>query len=471
MKTKLVIAAGIFAFLGVIALFGFLRLAQRPRSAPQSTETAMAPPPSSKAEAPPLSSTSAREQIEREQLERARMETARQEADKQGAESAMARQQPAPPAAPRVAPGNTPNLNLRSGGGTTAPSPPVVAKPASSLEDVDAALQKLDWGQMAFDVPEKLRLEQTALIHLLISPAHTAEQLTNAIREQTSEPVKIESARIQISGMMEAKLVGSAFEIRPITPEEPQMVSRTEATEWKWEIRPRQSGQQSLHLTLNAIIRFDDKERPRVIRTFDRVIQVDVAASDGTTRWRLPVLVIAGALITVGLGAMLFRLLQNRKRTALTQSRAPASPAGEGGPVDLFLSYSRRDEKRVLPIAGRLRAAGLKVWMDQSGIDGATLWAQEISDAIRRAKVCVLFGSASSFGSPHVIREISLACEERKPILPLQLDPVETPSTMRYQLAGIQHIVLYQGDPEANFQLILRALTRLGAQPANSATE
>ncbi|MEY2482332.1 MAG: hypothetical protein QOK24_860 [Verrucomicrobiota bacterium] len=317
---------------------------------------------------------------------------------------------------------------------------------------------------MAFDVPEKLRLEQTALIHLLISPAHTAEQLTNAIREQTTEPVKIESARIQISGMMEAKLVGSAFDIQAITPEAPQMVSRTEPTEWKWEIKPRQSGQQSLHLTLNAIVRFDDKERPRVIRTFDRVIQVDVGAATASSPWRLPVAVIAAALTALGLVAMLYRWLQKRKRVALSRSVAPGTPVGDGAAIDLFLSYSRRDEKRVLPIADRLRAAGLSVWIDQGGIDGATLWAQEISDAIRRAKVCVLFGSASSFGSPHVIREVSLACDERKPILPLQLDPVETPSAMRYQLAGIQHIALYQGDAEANFQLILRALTRLGVE-------
>jgi hypothetical protein len=321
---------------------------------------------------------------------------------------------------------------------------------------------------MAFDVPEKLRLEQTALIHLLISPAQTAEQLTAAIREQTSEPVKIESARIQISGMMEAKLVGSAFDIRPITPEEPQMVSRTEPTEWKWEIRPRQSGRQSLHLTLNAIIRFEDKERPRVVRTFDRVIQVDVAATGNSARWRLTATALAAAVVALGSVSALYRLRQKRERVALARSIAPMEAAGRDAAVDLFLSYSRRDEKRVLPIADRLRAAGLSVWIDQGGIDGATLWAQEITDAIRRAKVCVLFGSVSSFGSPHVIREVSLACEERKPILPLQLDPVETPSAMRYQLAGIQHIVLYQGDPEANFQLILRALTRLGAQPANA---
>jgi hypothetical protein len=464
MKRRLAITAGIFSFLALIAVFGYLRVVQWSRSAPLSAEIRDSAASETKPEGPSDSSA------ERERLERAQLQRAHQEAERQSADGQMAARPPAP-AAPSsaasatIAPGTTPNLNLRSGHGRIAPSPSVAPKPASSLEEVDTALKKLDWGQMAFDVPEKLRLEQTALIHLLISPAHTAEQLTNAIREQTTEPVKIESARIQISGMMEAKLVGSAFDIQAITPEAPQMVSRTEPTEWKWEIKPRQSGQQSLHLTLNAIIRFDDKERPRVIRTFDRVIQVDVGAATASSPWRLPVAAIAAALTAVGLVAMLYRLLQKRKRVALSRSVAPGSPVGEGAAIDLFLSYSRRDEKRVLPIADRLRAAGLSVWIDQGGIDGATLWAQEISDAIRRAKVCVLFGSASSFGSPHVIREVSLACDERKPILPLQLDPAETPSAMRYQLAGIQHIALYQGDAEANFQLILRALTRLGVEP------
>jgi hypothetical protein len=249
------------------------------------------------------------------------------------------------------------------------------------------------------------------------------------------------------------------------------MVSRTEPTEWKWEVRPKQSGQQSLHLTLNAIVKFEDKERPRVVRTFDRVIQVDVAPGASYSRWILPAIGLAAALGVLGLAIWFYQQRPSRKGKALAQSFSQMETAGNDAALDLFLSYSRRDEKRVLPLADRLRSAGLRIWIDQGGIDGATLWAQEITDAIRRARVCVLFGSASSYGSPHVIRELSLACEERKPILPLQLDHVEIPSAMRYQLAGIQQIALYQGDAEANFQLILRALARLGAQRRDTTSD
>ncbi|MCX7053721.1 MAG: toll/interleukin-1 receptor domain-containing protein [Proteobacteria bacterium] len=42
--------------------------------------------------------------------------------------------------------------------------------------------------------------------------------------------------------------------------------------------------------------------------------------------------------------------------------------------ADVFLSYSREDKARVLEFAGKLRAAGVNVWIDQGGIDGAALW-------------------------------------------------------------------------------------------------
>lgn len=389
-------------------------------------------------------------------------ESARSDADAEYLKRPKNPQEREPSAAPIVTPSSSPSGSakpdsksdaLGDGHGAGADD--------SSLDAVDAALQKLNWGQMAFDVPETLRLEETAVIHLLISPTHTAQQLTASIREQTTEQVTIESARVQISGMMEAKLVGGSFEIHSITPDEPQMVSRTEATQWKWEIRPRQTGHQSLHLTLNAIIRFDDKERPRVVRTFDRVIDVEIASASKTSAlngWAtLGAFSVAAALVSWFAFRWWRRGLERAGRAA-----PPTSASDNSAPTDLFLSYSRRDEDRVMPYVEKLRAVGFSVWIDQGGIDGATLWAQEISDAIRRARVCVLFGSTASFSSAHVTREVALACEEHKPILPLHLDLVETPSAIRYQLAGIQHIPLYQGDWKANFELILRALKRLG---------
>ena len=54
-------------------------------------------------------------------------------------------------------------------------------------------------------------------------------------------------------------------------------------------------------------------------------------------------------------------------------------------PAEVFLSYSREDKARVLDLAARLRAAGVNLWIDQSGIDGAALWGETIVHALEEA--------------------------------------------------------------------------------------
>ena len=47
-------------------------------------------------------------------------------------------------------------------------------------------------------------------------------------------------------------------------------------------------------------------------------------------------------------------------------------------PAEVFISYSREDAGRVLDLAGKLRTAGMSLWIDQSGIDAASLWSEQI---------------------------------------------------------------------------------------------
>jgi hypothetical protein len=60
---------------------------------------------------------------------------------------------------------------------------------------------------------------------------------------------------------------------------------------------------------------------------------------------------------------------------------------------DIFISYSRKDSKQALELAGRLRAAGINAWIDQGGIEAATSWSKEIVHAIKAnsfPKLCFL---------------------------------------------------------------------------------
>ena len=129
---------------------------------------------------------------------------------------------------------------------------------------------------------------------------------------------------------------------------------------------------------------------------------------------------------------------------------------------DVMVSYSSRDRAQVMQFVQRLRAAGVAAWIDQGGIDGAQKWGEEIVNAIDACKTVILMISATSMQSENINKEVMLAWENGKHFLPLCLEDAKIPKSMQYQLAGIQQIKLYEGDPEAKFVSVLRALVRLG---------
>ena len=140
----------------------------------------------------------------------------------------------------------------------------------------------------------------------------------------------------------------------------------------------------------------------------------------------------------------------------------PAVTASRAYSPEVMVSYSRQDSAQVLQFVQRLRAAGVAAWIDQGGIDGAQKWGEEIVNAIDSCKTVILMISQVSMQSENIAREVMLAWENNKHFLPLCLEDAKIAKSMQYQLAGIQQIKLYEGDPEAKFVSVLRALVRLG---------
>ena len=78
--------------------------------------------------------------------------------------------------------------------------------------------------------------------------------------------------------------------------------------------------------------------------------------------------------------------------------------------------------------------------MDEGGIEAATLWSEAIVEAINDCKVLIIMVSGHSTDSPNVVKEVMLASESGKVILPVYLEEAEIPSRLKYQLTGIQHL-------------------------------
>ena len=130
--------------------------------------------------------------------------------------------------------------------------------------------------------------------------------------------------------------------------------------------------------------------------------------------------------------------------------------------AEVFISYASQDRERILTLVNGLDSAGVSVWIDQMSIEGATMWSQEIVAAIRDCKVLILAISKKSGNSENVVKEVALASEGRKRILPVYLEHAEIPESMAYQLAGIQRVEFFKGNEEAGHQSVVRALTKLG---------
>ncbi|HEY8051193.1 MAG TPA: tetratricopeptide repeat protein [Steroidobacteraceae bacterium] len=136
-------------------------------------------------------------------------------------------------------------------------------------------------------------------------------------------------------------------------------------------------------------------------------------------------------------------------------------------PAEVFVSYSRDDESRVFEVAAKLRAAGVSLWIDQGALDAASQWSEQIVNALESAKVLLLMVTEAAVHSDNVAKEVVLVSERKGHILPVYLEPTVIPPTLKYQLAGIQHVEHFKDDDSgAGLKAILRSLQRIGVSLA-----
>lgn len=121
--------------------------------------------------------------------------------------------------------------------------------------------------------------------------------------------------------------------------------------------------------------------------------------------------------------------------------------------ADIFISYSSKDRAQAEQLTELLASAGLSVWIDRQGIVGAEQWATEIVEGIKACSTFILLLSPNSIESENVLRELSLASEKRKRVLPVDMAPTVLPSSFEYPLAGLQRV------PFADFDRIVHAHT------------
>lgn len=108
---------------------------------------------------------------------------------------------------------------------------------------------------------------------------------------------------------------------------------------------------------------------------------------------------------------------------------------------DVFISFSFADQKKAEEIVNSLQSKyGILCWICTRDIDGGRRYKKLIPEAIRASKVVVLLQSESAVESKEIPKEIGIAFDSDKTIIPFKLDTSELHGDLEYDLYGVEYI-------------------------------
>ncbi len=108
---------------------------------------------------------------------------------------------------------------------------------------------------------------------------------------------------------------------------------------------------------------------------------------------------------------------------------------------EIFISYSRQDQEPVGRLRDHLEGLDYGVFLDQDDIRAGRLWRAQIVQAIEDCSLYLIVLSENSLHSDNVRRELDLARQKNKSILPVFLvEQLALTRDMEYQLVGLQRL-------------------------------
>jgi hypothetical protein len=163
--------------------------------------------------------------------------------------------------------------------------------------------------------------------------------------------------------------------------------------------------------------------------------------------------------VVIGAGAVWVWTVRPRASAKISpiMTMVPTAPAD--GRLQVFVSYSHEDMNVVDRLVEQIEDMGYPVWIDRQAA-GSQRYAAPIVGAIRRSKLVALMCSRNAFSSDHVIREIYVAGDFKKPFISFQLDLTEFPDDVIYFVSGFPRIPI----SKVNSQQLRSEITRLVAE-------
>lgn len=132
---------------------------------------------------------------------------------------------------------------------------------------------------------------------------------------------------------------------------------------------------------------------------------------------------------------------------------------------DVFISYKAEEIQDALWVKAALEDKGIGCWMAPDDIPGGSSYATEIPQAIRQCKVFILILSAKTQASVWVSREIDLALNERKTVMPFMLEDCPLQDDFQFYLTNVQRYAAFRDKDAAMQKMLQQIQSLLGVAP------
>jgi formylglycine-generating enzyme required for sulfatase activity len=125
---------------------------------------------------------------------------------------------------------------------------------------------------------------------------------------------------------------------------------------------------------------------------------------------------------------------------------------------DAFISYSTRDTERAQRVCDLLEQQGLTCWIAPRDVRRGYEYKAEIVNGIENSRLMVLLLSKNANESKHVHREVNIADESGKPILPVRLEKINPSANLKYVLSAQQYFEALEETFEKEIRLLAEAI-------------
>ena len=125
-----------------------------------------------------------------------------------------------------------------------------------------------------------------------------------------------------------------------------------------------------------------------------------------------------------------------------------------------FLSHPSAISVEANLLVTALEDRGVKCWIAPRDIPPGSHYGEEIVAAIRETEAFVILISADSSRSPHVLRELELAVNLHKSIIPVRLDDAPLSDSLTYHLTTVQWVTTDRAELRADSGKIAEKIIR-----------